>query len=116
MPKTKTPDTVVATKRAGKSLEDFRNLHDKTHIIPKLIRAGIAKLGPDGWDYDGPFGKLAGVSTTDLNAYRDQFAVFQAMATTTKSAGGGQARAKVIWAGSAAFAKKLGGPREIISE
>ena len=106
--KTKTPPAPV--KRVGKTLADFRAAHDKDFIVPNRMRAAIKALGNDGWEYETEFMKLAGISTTDLSAYRDQFADFQAVATTTKMSGGG-VRKKIIWCGSTAFAKKLGGPR-----
>jgi hypothetical protein len=106
--KTKTAPAPV--KRVGKTLADFRAAHDKDFIVPNRMKAAIKALGSDGWEYETEFMKLAGISTTDLSAYRDQFADFQAVATTTKMSGGG-VRKKIIWCGSTGFAKKLGGPR-----
>lgn len=104
----------VPAKKVGKSLADFRAAHDKDFIIPVKIKAAIAALGPDGWEYDGPFTKMAGVSSSDMSIYRDQFVVFQVTATPTKA--GGSTAPRIVWAGSAAFAKRLGGPRQLTSE
>jgi hypothetical protein len=76
----------MTTKQASRktpaktsSLDDFRNVHDKSVIIPRRIAAAIAKLekGVEGrfWLYDDDFRKLAGnMSPADLAAYRGQFA------------------------------------------
>lgn len=108
MAKAKSPAPV----KKGKSLLEFRQAHDKDYIVPQRLKAAINQLGADGWEYEAEMIKLAQISTTDLGAYRDQFAAFQAVATTTKSSGGG-VRKKIIWCGSTAFAKKLGGPRAL---
>jgi hypothetical protein len=110
--KKKAPMPAPPAKKVGRTQAEFRALHDKGFIIPSRMRAGIKALGPDGWEYEAEFMKLADISTTDLGMYRDQFADYQAVATTTKSSGGG-VRKKIIWCGSVAFAKKLGGPRII---
>jgi len=60
-------------------LDDFRNVHDKSVIIPRRIAAAIARLekGVEGkfWLYDDDFRKLAGnMSPAELAAYRHQFA------------------------------------------
>lgn len=104
----KPPPTAV--KRVGRTLADFEQLHDKTVIIPRKIMAAITLLGSDGWEYDGPFTKLAGVSQGDMADYRDQFAQYQSIAKPTKASN--SAVPKIIWCGSLAFAKRLGGPRQ----
>lgn len=86
-------------KQSGKNLADFRAAHDKSFIIPAKIEAGIAKLGPDGWDYEVQFMRLAELSTTDLAMFRDQFEDF--IVTV------GGKNPKRCWCGSKELAKKL---------
>lgn len=60
----------------ARTVEDFRNSHDKSVVIPNKIRAALAemaKIGPQHHEYEVDFLKLAGLSTTDLGKYRDQF-------------------------------------------
>lgn len=85
----------------GKSLQDFRAEHDKSYIVPKRIREAVAKLG-DGWLYEVEFLRLAGLSTTDLAAYRDEFLDY---VVNVGSAGGKTPRR--IWAGTKALAQKM---------
>lgn len=67
----------VATKsdaaKPGRALSEFRNEYDKSYIIPRKVRAALATLA-DGWEYEVPFAKLAGVSLIDLGAVRSEFA------------------------------------------
>jgi hypothetical protein len=93
------PATPPVKKAAGKSVEDFRALHDKSYIVPRKIRAAIEALGPEGWEYELGFLKLAGLSTTDMAAFRDQFEEF--IVSTPGH------NPKRIWAGSKALAEKL---------
>lgn len=60
-----------------RTLADFRASHDKSTVIPNKIRAALAvmaKQGPEHYEYEAEFLKLASLSVTDLAAYRDQFA------------------------------------------
>lgn len=66
-----------ASKLKARSLSDFQSVHDKSVVIPGKIRAALAemaKLGPEHYEYELEFLKLAGLSVTDLAAHRDQFA------------------------------------------
>jgi hypothetical protein len=83
---------------AGKSLIDFRAEHDKSFIVPKRIRDGLAKLG-NGWLYEVEFLRLTGLSTTDCAAYREEFSEY--LVTV-----GGRVT-KRIWVGSKELAKKM---------
>lgn len=93
----KSPST-VPKPAAGKSLADFRAEHDKSFIVPKRIRDAIAKLG-DGWLYEVEFLRLAGLSTTDLATYRDEFAEH------TVNVGG--RTPKRVWVGTKALAQTM---------
>ena len=84
---------------AGKSLSDFRAAHDKGFIIPRRIKDALEQLG-DGWEYEVPFAKLAGVSLTDLSVFREQFAQY---IVVVKRDG------KRAWAGTPAVAEKMRG-------
>lgn len=106
MPEKKTAaKKVAAVKPApaakGKTLEEFRSAHDKNYIVPKKIKEALAKLG-DSWEYELEFIKMAGVSTTDLMHFRDQF---EAYIVQVKVAGA--SHKKNVWAGTPAFAAKL---------
>lgn len=88
-----------ATKPTGKSLSDFRAVHDKSFVIPNKIRAGLAALG-DGWDYEPEFIKLCGVSVLDFARFRDEFADHYVTV-------GGSKSSKRAWAGTKATAAKM---------
>lgn len=85
----------------GKSLEEFRSAHDKNYIVPRKIKEALAKLG-DGWEYESEFMKLAGLSTTDLVTFREQFEEYIVLVKVN-----GTSHRKNVWAGTPAFASKL---------
>lgn len=87
-----------AAKPQVKDLAAFRAAHDKNFIIPSRLRAALDKLGRDGWEYELPFQKAAGVSTTDGARFREQFDKF--IVTVD---------GKRIYCGSEALAKKMKG-------
>lgn len=61
----------------GKTLADFRAAHDRNVIVPAKIRAALSKLSAEhaeNWVYEADLLKLAGISTTDIGMFRDQFA------------------------------------------
>lgn len=63
-------------KTAGKNLAAFRAVHDKNVVIPAKIKKALADMlreDPENWDYEMLLMKRAGVSTTDLAAFRQQF-------------------------------------------
>lgn len=60
----------------GKTLADFRAAHDRNVIVPTKIRAALSKLATEhaeNWVYEADLLKLAGISTTDIGLFRDQF-------------------------------------------
>lgn len=85
-------------KTVGKDVQAFRELHDKSYIIPKKIKDGLAALG-DSWEYEGDFMRRIGVSQTDFAAYRDEFMEFYVVL--------GGKNTKRVWAGTKSFATKL---------
>lgn len=94
-----TPDSTTTPKPAsGKSLSDFRNLYDKSTILPKRIAAALKALGPGGWEYEVQFARLAGVSLTDLSTVRDKYDKHVVVLTRD---------GRRAWAGSAATAQRM---------
>lgn len=88
---------------AKKSLADFKAAHDKSFIVPAKIKAGLEKLGADGWEYEIEFAKLAGVANHEISRFREQFADFIVLVKSSKSSG----YEKKVWAGSKALAAKM---------
>ena len=88
-------------KTKGRSIQDFRENHDKSYMVPKRIRDAIEKL-EDSWLYEMEFMKLAGISSTDIGTYRDEFEEFWFSASYS-----GRNSAKRIWCGTKALANKL---------
>ena len=80
----------------GRSLSEFRATHDKSYIVPKKIRDGLAKLG-EGWEYEMNFAKIAGISLSDLAAFRSLFEEHLVVVDRTRRA----------WAGTKATAAKM---------
>lgn len=95
---------VVSMTIKQKSLADFKAAHDKNFIVPEKIKAGLAKLGNDGWEYEVEFGKMAGVGTNDIAKFREQFGEYVLLVKSEK-------RERRVWAGSKALANKM---REMI--
>lgn len=59
-----------------KTLDDFKNTHDKNTIIPNRIKSGIAALGVNGWEYYGDFLKANKISVTDGSKFVETFKDF----------------------------------------
>lgn len=85
---------------AKKTLADFKAAHDKSFIVPQRIKAGIEKIGADGWEYEADFVKLSGVNQNDIAKFREQFVDNVVL---IKQDG----RERRVWAGSKALATKL---------
>lgn len=99
----KSPGVRVPT--AGRSLDEFRSSYDRSYIVPRKIKDALVKLA-DGWLREVDFAKLAGVSPTDLAAYRAEFEEDHVVALT------GADRGKRAWAGTKRVATKM---REMVS-
>lgn len=83
------------------SVEDFRKLHDKSHIVPEKIQEGLKKLGKDRWLYQADFMKLCGISNgADFNLYCVKFEAEHSVPI-------GGSKGKRAWAGSKALADQL---------
>jgi hypothetical protein len=89
----------AAKKAVGKDITAFKDSHDKNTIVPRKIEEAFKLLGPDKWEYQPEFIKLAQISVTDLATFREQYADFyvEIRAKTRK----------VVWCGSKALATKL---------
>lgn len=85
------------TKPGGRSLAEFKQAYDKNTIIPQKMRAALKELGA-AWEYESEFIKRAGVSYTDLNAFRDMFADHVVVV---------KRESKKIWCGTPSFANQL---------
>lgn len=88
-----------------RTLADFRAAHDPDVIIPSRIReafAAMLKIGPQHYEYEVDFLKLSGLSTTQLAAYRDQFA-----AHIIETPSGRNGAAKRVYFASAKVAASL---------
>jgi hypothetical protein len=91
----------MTAKQVGRDINAFRESHDKNTIVPRKIDAALKALGPDKWEYQPDFIKLAEISVTDMAMFREQYADFTV-----------EIRAKirkVVWCGSKALATKLRG-------
>lgn len=95
------PDIAVPQQNVGKSLDEFRSIHDKNYIVPKKIKDALSKLG-NSWEYEVDFAKISGVSITDLAKFRDQFEDYIVEVKSTTGS-----HKKNVWAGKVDFAKKL---------
>lgn len=85
---------------ARKTLASFRATYDKNVVVPARIKAGLEKLGKDGWEFEVDFIKMCGVSTTDFAKFRDQFADFFVHITNGN-------HTRRVWAGTKATAHKM---------
>ncbi len=58
------------------TLADFKAQFDQNVVVPNKIRAAFSamlKESPEAWEYEGDFIKRAGLSQTQIGAYREQF-------------------------------------------
>lgn len=92
------PKAQPSSTGIGRSLDEFRANHDKSFIVPRKIKAALEKLGP-GWQSELEFAKLAGVSMTDLAAYRPQFEAFVVAVSRDGT--------RRVWAGTKGLADKM---------
>lgn len=98
-----TKPAAPAAKPLGKSIEEFRAAHDKSFIVPRRIKEALEKLGAT-WQTELEFAKLAGISITDLAAFRQQFEDFVVHVSRDGS--------RRVWAGTKGLAQKM---REMVA-
>lgn len=64
-------------KAEPRSVATFKAQHDRNVVIPNKIRTALEKMakdnGPEHYEYETEFMKLAGVGGSDLAAHRDAF-------------------------------------------
>ena len=95
------------TAAKARTLEHFRAAHDKNVIVPNKIKAAleaVRKIGPEHFEYEADFIKLAGLSQTDMSTFRDQFSAY----IVETPAQHGRA-SKRVWFGDAKVAAKVRG-------
>lgn len=67
----------MIAKKSEKTLASFRALFDPDVRIPAAINAALESLakdgGPEAWEYEADFIKRAGISTSQIGVYREQF-------------------------------------------
>ncbi len=89
-----------AVASGAKTLSDFRETHDKSFVIPKKIKEGLASLGPAGWEYELDFIRRTGVNTQDFARFREQFEEYFVVVNDGRNT-------KRVWAGSKSLADKM---------
>ena len=92
----------MSQKPVGKTLADFRSAHDKNVIVPSKIKKALADMEsehPENWAYEADVIKRAGISQTDMAAFREQFAdhIVETSGKTSKR----------VWFASAKVAAKV---------
>jgi hypothetical protein len=88
-----------AKKPTAMSLEDLDKQYNPNVIIPTRIRAGLAKLGDHAMTAMN-FQHEANVTTVQLAQFSEMFEKYQVVVRD-----GG--KAKILWCGTEAFAKKV---------
>lgn len=91
------PKREVAPSAPGRTFAEFRERYDKSYIVPRRIREGLAQLG-ESWEYEADFARRCGVSLQDLGIFRSQFEQFVVVV---------RADGKRVWAGTVSFAERL---------
>jgi len=96
---------VSTPKPKAKTLDDFRANHDRSVIVPNKIKAALAKLleiGPEHYEYEADFIKIAGISQADIGLFRDQFLDHVVETPKTHAS-----REKRVWFGDRKVAAKV---------
>lgn len=79
-----TAKNTSAPAAKGRTLADFRAAHDRAVVIPTKIQTALDKMlkdnGPEHYEYEADFMKLAGVGQADISKFRDKFSAFIAIA------------------------------------
>jgi hypothetical protein len=63
-------------KTAASTVDSFRNLHDRSVIVPRKIKTALEamlKEHRESWKYEGDFIKFASISATEWPQYREKF-------------------------------------------
>lgn len=86
-------------KPGAKTLDDWRASHDRRTVVLTRLQAAIDKMnaeyGPEHWEYEADFIKLADVNQNDCSKYRGELAAFTAI---SKPIGARRSRSdKIAW-------------------
>ena len=90
----------TSPKAVGFTRDDFKRKYDKSFIVPHRIREALKQIGPNRYLPEGEFNRLAGISQTDMAAYREQFEDDYVVTVE---------RTKRLWCGSKALANEFRG-------
>lgn len=88
-------------KTIGKSIQEFRDKHDRSVIIPGRLKAGLAKLADDHWEYETEFFRLCELQPQAVAPFREQFAEYIVVVK------GASSHPKSIWCKTPALADRL---------
>lgn len=92
-------------KQKPRTIADFKASHDRETVVTTKVRAALealAKVGPEHYEYEGDFIKLAKISQTDVTLVREKFKdhIVEAAAVHGKTA-------RRVWVGNLKTAKAL---------
>lgn len=93
----------AAAGNVGRSVDEFRQRHDSTHIIPARIKAALSKL--DGWEYEAEFLRGAGVANNQISRFRPLFEDYTLQVRREFASHG--TRVRYIWCASKALRDQL---------
>lgn len=98
-------------KAAPRNVASFKAQHNRNVVIPNKIRAALEKMakdnGPEHYEYETDFVKLAEIGASDLAAHRDAFTKFIVEA---KPIGKGTSRSpRRVWFATEKAAKAAAG-------
>lgn len=102
---------MAKTKPESRNVAMFKAKYNRDVVIPNKIRAALENMakdhGPEHYEYESDFIKLAGIGASDLSAHRDAFKDFVVEA---KPVGMGNARAaRRVWFATTKAAKSARG-------
>lgn len=97
---------MTATPKKGKSVADFRAIHDPSVAIPAKISAALKKMkdAKDSWNYEADVAQLAGITTAQLAMFREEFKEHLVEAPGTRSS-----RPRIVWFATPALAAEARG-------
>lgn len=92
-------------KIQARTIADFKASHDRETVVTAKVKAALevlAKVGPEHYEYEGDFIKLAKIGQADVTLVREKFKdyIVEAAAVHGKTA-------RRVWCGSLKTAKTL---------
>jgi hypothetical protein len=91
----------------ARTIADFRASHDRETVVTNKVKTALeelAKVGPEHYEYEGDFIRLAKISQTDVGLVREKFKAYIADAPAVHGK-----TARRVWCGSIKTAKTLRG-------